>query len=491
MASGQVEAFADPVGAAPSGALEAALAAALARSAALETALMVALARIAELEAQLGTPPKTPANSSLPPSSGFKPDRATRRRAAKVEGERAAKRGPKPGHRGVSRRRVDGAAVDQVVVCRPQQCGSCGTTLPETGGKIVGRQQVVELPPVRPVVVELQRLRVRCRHCGHGTKGSAPDGWDQQATFGPRIVALAALLHEQHHVAYDRLVMLFAEVFGLRLSEGALVAAVARLGTKLAPAAEDIAAAVREAPVVGSDETSMRVDGKPWWAWVFQTATAAVFRIEPRRNAAVVLTFLAGKQPGTWVSDLFSAQRKAPSERYQVCLQHQLRDLLYAEQWEQGQEREAERTWAVQCAALIRRAIHLRNQQADDAFAAPAFVAAVAVIEAECAALLGQRLRVGQSYGLQTRFLVHRAGLWTFLADPAVPPTNNSSEQALRPLVIHRKVTNGFRAAAAAERYAVLRTIAETARRRGQSVFATLLKAAGAPLPLTPQPDLH
>ena len=98
---------------------------------------------------------------------------------------------------------------------------------------------------------------------------------------------------------------------------------------------------------------------------------------------------------------------------------------------------------------------------------------------------------MGQSYGLQTRFLVHRTRLWTFLHDPAVPPTNNSSEQALRPLVVHRKVTNGFRTAAAAERYAALRTVAEAARRRGESAFATLLQAAGTSLPLATQPALH
>jgi len=485
MASDVAELFAHPAVAARIAALETALAAALVRVAELEAALTPALARNAELEARRDAPPKTPENSSLPPSRGFKADRAARRRATKAAGEPAAKRGPKFGHRGVSRSRVASAAVDQIVVCRPQQCGACGRPLRETGGKIVGRQQVVELPPIKPLVLELQRVRVRCRHCGHGTVGSAPDGWDPQASFGPRLITMAAVLHEQHHVAYDRLVTLFADVFGVQLSEGALVAAVARLGTKLAPAAETIASAVRAAPVVGSDETSMRVDGKLWWAWVFQTATAAVFRIEPRRNAAVVLAFLAGQQPGTWVSDLFSAQRKAPSAQYQVCLQHQLRDLLYAEQCEKGPEREPEHAWAVQFAALIRRAIHRRNQQADDAFPAPDFVAAVAEIEAECDTLLGEQLRLGQSYALQTRFLVHRAGLWTFLHDPAVPPTNNSSEQALRPLVVHRKVTNGFRAEAAATRYAALRTVAETARRRGQSVFATLLRAAGTPLPLT------
>ena len=476
MAISEVEAFAHP--------------AVVARIATLEAALARALARIAELEARLAGPSKTPENSSLPPSSAFKTDRAARRRAGRAEGEQPAKRGPKPGHPGVSRSRVAAAQVDQVVVCRPQQCGGCGTVLPEQGGKVIGRQQVVELPAVQPVVLELQRLRVRCRHCGHGTVGTAPAGWDRQATFGPRSTALAALLHEQQHIAYDRLVTVFWEVFGLRISEGALVAAVGRLGTALLPQAEAIAAEVRAAAVVGSDETSMRVEGQTWWAWVFQTPTAAVFQIRPRRNSDVLLAFLAGAAPGTWVSDLYGAQLRAPTARYQICLQHQLRALRYAEQWERGAERAAARAWAEQFAALIRRAIHLRNQQPDDAFSDPAFSASVAAIEAEGNALLGQRLRMGASYGLQTRFLLHRGGLWTFLHDPAVPPTNNSSEQALRPLVVHRKVTNGFRAEAWAAGYAALRTVAETARRRGPSAFATLLTAAGNPLPLPPRPLL-
>ena len=452
----------------------------------LEAALTLALSRVAELEGQHGTPRKTPENSSLPPASGFKADRAARRRTAKAEGAPAAKRGPKAGHRGVSRSRVPTAHVDQVLVCRPTTCGDCGSALPETGGKVVGRQQVVDLPPVRPLVLDLQRLRLHCRHCGHGTVGRAPAGWDQQASFGPRIVALAALLHDQQHIAYDRLVSLFAEVFGLQISEGALVAAVARLSTKLAPLAADIAASVRGAAVLGSDETSMRVNGKTWWAWVFQTATAAVFRLQPRRNAAGVLSFLDGRQPQVWVSDLLGSQLLAPSVRYQICLAHQLRALRYAEQWEHGEQRTAARTWAVQFADLLRRAIHRRNQQAADAFAAPQFVADVAALEAEADSLLAARLPIGESYGLQTRFLVHRAGLWTVLHEPGVPPTNNSSEQALRPLVVHRKVTNGFRSEAAAQRYAPLRTVTETARRRGQSVFATLLQAAGTPLPLSP-----
>ncbi|SRR6266404_2466366 len=42
--------------------------------------------RIAELEAKLGGPPKTPDNSSLPPSQARKPNRAERRAAKKRKG---------------------------------------------------------------------------------------------------------------------------------------------------------------------------------------------------------------------------------------------------------------------------------------------------------------------------------------------------------------------------------------------------------------------
>ena len=39
--------------------------------------------RVAELEAKLGKPPKTPDNSSVPPSRGQKPNRVERRAAKK------------------------------------------------------------------------------------------------------------------------------------------------------------------------------------------------------------------------------------------------------------------------------------------------------------------------------------------------------------------------------------------------------------------------
>ena len=448
-------------------------------------------AHVATLQAELatvrggGTPPlpprKTALNSSLPPAKGWKA-----RRPHPPAGTARPKRGPKPGHPGVSRARVPTDQV-QVLPCRPSTCGQCGADLPSEGGVVVARRQVTDLPPVQPVVVEAQRWRVRCRRCGHGTVGAYPAGFGATGAFGPRLVAMAALLHEEHHVAYARLVEVFAGLFGLTVSEGALVEAVGRLGQALVPVAAAIAEEVRTAPVIGSDETSARVDGVNWWEWVFQTETAAYHTIQRRRNTAVVLSFLDGVQPLVWVSDLWKPQLNAPAVQYQICLAHQLRDLRYAEQAETGAVRAAARAWAVAMAALLREAIHTRHQHEAGHLDAAAYAAAVARIEADCDARLGEPLTHGWSSDLQTRYQVHRQGLLTFLHDPAVPPTNNASERSLRPSVVHRKVTGGFRSEAFAHGYAALRTVADTARKRGQDVFTLLLAAAGpAPPPRCP-----
>ncbi len=146
-------------------------------------------ARIADLEAvlaRLGQPPKTPGNSSVPSSVGFKPNRVERR---------ARKR--RRGHDGISRRRQ---TPDVIVRCRPSACRGCGEALPLAGQRRVGRSQVIELPPVRPVVVEAWQYAAGCRSCGTRTTGRYPAGLEPTRTFGPGIEALLGYLHERHHV---------------------------------------------------------------------------------------------------------------------------------------------------------------------------------------------------------------------------------------------------------------------------------------------------
>ena len=81
-----------------------------------------------------------------------------------------------------------------------------------------------------------------------------------------------------------------------------------------------------------------------------------------------------------------------------------------------------------------------------------------------------------------------REHLFVFVTNRDVPPTNNVSERHLRPSVIFRKVTNGFRCEWGAEPYAAFRSVVGTAQANRVSVLAVLravFLASQPELPLT------
>ncbi|MBV9544990.1 MAG: IS66 family transposase [Chloroflexi bacterium] len=432
--------------------------------------LAEAQARIAELEAKLarrGEPPKTPQNSSTPPSKGWKRDRPA--------GE-GAKRGPPFGHLGTSRRR---AAPDWVVLCQPTHCAACGADLAFAPQERVGTSQVVELPPAQPVVLEARRYAVTCLQCGATTAAAYPAGFEPTRVFGPHLEALWTYLHEQHHVSYARLAAFGRDLWHLGISQGALANALRRAARRLQPQAAVIREQVRASPTIGSDETSARVNGRTHWQWVFQTPTASYHVIVPRRNGEVVQEFLGDAEPQTWVSDLWKPQLNAPAARHQICLAHQLRELQYVVDQEQS-------AWAQDCQALFRRAIYRAHQREQGELWGAAYTAAVRKIEADCDRLLATPVAGAEASRLWVRFRAHRDHLFVFLYDPAVPPTNNTSEQALRNSVVHRKVTGGFRSDWGADAHAIATTVLDTARKRGENLLTTLQAALGQPVAIPP-----
>ena len=53
------------------------------------------------------------------------------------------------------------AESDVVIQCKLGVCPDCGADL-----RVVGRSQVVEMPPIQPVVIEAQRYGNVCPVCG-------------------------------------------------------------------------------------------------------------------------------------------------------------------------------------------------------------------------------------------------------------------------------------------------------------------------------------
>ena len=129
------------------------------------------------LEARLGKPPKTPANSSLPPSRAEKPNKRRRRRK---------KRKGRPG-----KGRKLHPQPDETVTLRVEQCAHCGTRLAGQEQKPQAVYDRIEIPPVRPHVTRVELLGCACPRCGKPVLSAAPAGLGRGSPFGESIAQLA------------------------------------------------------------------------------------------------------------------------------------------------------------------------------------------------------------------------------------------------------------------------------------------------------------
>jgi len=238
-----------------------------------------------------------------------------------------------------------------------------------------------------------------------------------------------------------------------------------------------IQAAVVRSPVIHSDETRCRVELDNWWEWVFCAPKAVLHVIRDNRSADVIQEVMAGSTTQVWVSDCHAAQLKAPARKRQLCLAHQLRNLQALVDAEPGL------VWPKEMQALFQYAIHVHHQR--PSLSPQDFHAQVHRVERICDQLLNRPNPPPQIGPLLRRYREHRYSLFVFLYRSDVEPTNNVAEQALRPSVIHRKVTNGFRSRWGAKAYAAIASVIHTAERSGVNAFVAIQSLFGPPaLPL-------
>ena len=413
-------------------------------------------ARVAQLEAKLNEPPKTPDNSSTPPSKGQKANRDAK---TKRTGPRAGSVGRKGGGRALAEE------PDQFVTAKATSCRHCGTALDDGDHVLHGRYDKIDLPPVRPVVTRVERYAGCCSCCGEVTVAPVPEGLEDGSPFGPGIVAAAIYLRFVHAISYQRLSRLFLHLFGLSVSEGALDGMFRRAKPQFDGEVGVILARLRRSRVVCSDETSVRIDGRTCWNWVFQNDAVVIHVIRKTRAAAVVAEVMGGHRPAIWVSDLYGGQQ-GHADGWQVCLAHQLRDCKYA--IEAG-----DAIFAPRMKALLLRAFVIARRRRDLAESTRREYRRRLDRDIDAIMALAPENKHGKR--LRKRYAKVRSYLFTFLEHPEVAPDNNGSERELRPTATYRKVTGGFRSDWGADFFAGIKSVIGTAARHGTDAYAAIL----------------
>ena len=314
-------------------------------------------------------------------------------------------------------------------------------------------------------------MAVRCPGCGARVVAAPPPA-ATGTPFGPRLHALATYLKTFQSLSYERLQATLADLFGLPISQGGLMNLLRRAQRRFQAGRAQAVAVLRQAEVVASDETGVRIEGSTGYHWVFRCTAAVVHQAASTRAAAVVHAMMDGHRPAVWLSDRYSAQQ-GHGVAQQTCLAHLARDVAYALEASDDPVPFRLKLWLASAFDL-----------ADDVarLAASTVAAKRRALDRRLSAILAAPTTCDLATALQAKLRRARDQLLTFVDWPGqVAATNNACERDLRPAVVQRKVTNGYRAMWAAEGEADIRTVVDTARLKpGTSVFSTILQTVSA-----------
>lgn len=340
----------------------------------------------------------------------------------------------------------------------------------ECGGEIVHDRTEYQYQDELP---EPRRLRRRfavhigtCACCGTRHQGRHPfqtsDALGAAACMlGPRAVALATELNKELGLSPQKTAKALAR-FGIRVTAGGVVQAIARQARVLEPTYRALIEGVRSSAAVAPDETGWRIGGQKAWLWAFAGENVTVYLIAPGRGFEHAAEILGEDYSGVLERDGWAPYRRFTHARHQTCHAHLLRRTgeLIADSVA-GQARVPHAT-----RRILKDALALRDQRDQDVIDAEEFGLRVTDLNERTDTLLKTRPTHEPNRRLLDHLRTEREHIFTFLTEPGVQATNWRAEQALRPAIVNRKSWGGNRTTNGAQVQQITISVIRTARQQ-------------------------
>lgn len=408
---------------------------------------------------------KNSRNSSIPPSKD-----ENRPLKTKSLREKSQKRiGGQHGHKGSTLQMSENP--DHIIDHLPCYCGKCGSDLSNLPYCLMGQRQVVDIPPIKPEYTEHRIYQKRCA-CGHDTCSTYPSEAIATVSYGPGVESLVGYLHTRQYLPFMRMKELFNDVLNLSISEGGLHCMMNRLTKKATPIYEQLRTRITESKVVGADETGAKMNGKKIWIWTWQNTKTTFIAASPNRGYDTIKENFPDGFPNTiLVSDCWKSHFQPKALQHQLCIAHLLRELNYFQECYKSD-------WAKKCKTIFMRGLDIKTKMKPSDY--KNHHPPRELIE-KCMDELLSEITDAKHKEVTTfrkRMTKYRNHIFTYLYHPEVPSDNNGSERAIRNVKVKQKISGQFKSMEGANRFAILRSITDTAIKNGQNVLNSLLCVA-------------
>lgn len=439
---------------------------------------------------------RTSLNSSSPPSAdppgfGKKPPKNKSNK----------KRGGQPGHEGHSRELYPIEKCSEVIDHHPTACPSCGESLNGEDANPY-RHQIVEIPPIEPIVIEHRLHQLTCGRCGTDTRATLPD-YVNPSGYGVRVVGIVALLSGVYRNSHRMVQTALAELFGISMSLGTVNKLRLEASDAIAKCVDEAKLYVQHQVVVGADETSFKqgnIDGgnpkqSQAWLWVAVTPLVTFLEIALTRCTSAAKNLLGENFAGILNSDRHGAYNWVDLERRQLCWAHLRREFIKISE-RPGVSKELG-------TALVKyqeKLFELWHRVRDGTLPGSDFVELVKDIRLGIKTLLQQtadyeigakeKTPFAKTVRTCRKLLKVEVAMWSFVTTVGVEPTNNAAERAIRPAVIWRRTSFGSQTRAGSDFVARMLTVVTTLKSQQRNVLEFLTQAVVAARSDQPSPSL-
>jgi len=438
--------------------------------------------RIAALEAKLAKAKKNSSNSSKPPSSDLvKPPKPPQK-----DGQNR-KRGGQPGHEQHLRADFPPEAIDKVVPYTLDSCPDCGGKLRPFKRPADVLQQV-EITAAPTIVTEHRANAYWCARCQALHCAPLPEAVEKAGLFGPRLTALVAYLKGVCHASFSTIRKFLRDVVRVNVSRGYLAKLIAKVSQTLAGAYSELLDRLPSEASLNVDETGHPENREKYWTWCFRAQLYTLFHIDKSRGSGVLVEVLGTEFNGVLGCDYFSAYRKYMREfdvRVQFCLAHLIRDVKFLLTLP-GREEQAYGQRLREGLRELFAVIHRRETMTAASFQKALEAARNQVLWAGTTRVPDTK----HARNLAKRFRKHGAAYFRFVTTPGIEPTNNLAEQAIRFVVIDRRITQGTRSEKGRRWCERIWTVIATCVQQGRVAFQFLLDSVQAYLSGTSPPSL-
>ncbi len=366
------------------------------------------------------------------------------------------KRGGKRGHRGKTR---SVPLANQTIEVTLNSCPDCGGMLRGWDSFVSHTVEDIVLPTAKTVVTNYQKRRYYCGKCQKEYLATHPSEVSN-SHFGLTTLSLILLLKQKLHLPLPGIVFLLNSIWNLKLTPSGVQTQLTVAKKLCLSPYQKLLKQVRGSPVKHADETTWKVLGKLFWAWIICTKDSSYIQIEEGRGGEVAERLLsASAETDVLVRDDYRGYQKIKIKQ-QSCWAHLLRKVrdyarLEGASGEVSQLRGELEGMFDALEETVSQPFNLKGRQQKHEY------------------YLGQidqiikRPYIHEDVKrVQTRIKNQREKLLTAVLEKDVPLTNNQAERDFRGLVIQRKISGSSQSTKGAETTAVLTSIVSTLNKR-------------------------